>query len=84
VRAGLIPAITGRRDSAIAPAPRADARRALAPSTLLHLPGADARDLGQMVRLASLVPSYRLELGSDLARVAGLLAEFLSAPSAGG
>lgn len=57
----------------------AEALRALAPSTILMIPGRGAAGLAALARLVAAVPAYRLELGRDLDSIApavrGLLEE---------
>ena len=77
VRALLIPCETDRSATRVTPVPPEEAFKAFAPSTLFQLPGADnaaMRTMGQLVRT---VPSYRLELGKDLSRVADLILDLL-------
>lgn len=52
---------------------------ALAPSSVLQLPGAGTRVLKVMRQLCENVPSYVLELGSDLEGVPGVIEELLAA-----
>jgi hypothetical protein len=78
VKAMLIPTMADRATSTIVPASRADGLRAIAPSTLLQLPGAGSADLRQLTRLASHVPIHRLELGRDLDRAVAVITDFLA------
>jgi hypothetical protein len=77
LRALLLPRITGRRDSRLVPASPAAALSALAPTTLFQLPGDGHRAFHTLSALARALPSRWLELGTDLTRIPGVLAEVL-------
>ena len=67
VRAILLPRVVAERpDSRLVPTTAAAALLALAPSTVLQLPGAGAAALRAMAALVRAVPCFVLELGSDL------------------
>jgi hypothetical protein len=51
---------------------------ALAPTSILQLPGAGARALGVMRELCQRVPAFALELGADVDAIPGVLEELLS------
>jgi hypothetical protein len=67
LRAVLVPRVTGAPGHRIVPMARGRAFAALAPSTILQLPGAGARSLSAMRMLCDAVPVYALELGTDVA-----------------
>jgi hypothetical protein len=70
LRAILLPTVSGRPETSIERASTIAALRALAPSTLLQLPG-DGRDT--MMRLSALVrqvPAYTLKAGTDMRGIA--------------
>jgi hypothetical protein len=70
LRAILLPTVSGRPETSIEPASTIAALRALAPSTLLQLPG-DGRET--MMRLSALVrqvPAYTLKAGTDMRGIA--------------
>jgi hypothetical protein len=56
------------------PATRAEALRALAPTSLLQLPGAAHARMRAMARLVRSVPVFALEIGSDIAKVSSAVA----------
>jgi hypothetical protein len=66
LRAVLVPRITDRTRPRIVAAPRAAALMALAPSTIFQLHPQGGQALSAMARLVDRVPSYFLELGSDI------------------
>ncbi|MGH7717710.1 MAG: hypothetical protein ACREON_02545, partial [Gemmatimonadaceae bacterium] len=85
VRALVLPRIVSGTHARLSPVSRGEALRTLAPSSLLMLPFMPARHgFDKLVRLVERVPSYRLEMGSDLdaipARVGELL-ESIGAPA---
>lgn len=82
IRALVAPVIAPGGASRLAPASRGTALRALAPSTILQLPGAGGTALATMTRLVRRVPSYRLHLGHDLEALPSLLARAATAPEA--
>jgi len=69
VRAVLVPRVVATRATCVTPISAADGLLALAPSTIFQLPGAGASALRTLGRLTSRVPSFRLDVGSDLAGV---------------
>src|SRR5262249_31012879 len=82
LKAVLVPRVAAGAPAALKPVPAAEALLALAPSTILQLPGAGAdalRAIGDVVRR---VPCYRLDLGLDLARVPSMIAGLLGPRSA--
>jgi|WetSurMetagenome_2_1015567.scaffolds.fasta_scaffold05945_5 hypothetical protein len=78
LRAVVLPAITGNARSTIEPDSAAAAWKAMAPSTVLQLPGAGAPDLAAIAGLARSVPCFRLLLGSDWERIPSVIAEGLA------
>jgi hypothetical protein len=78
VRAVVLPRIVGRAGAHLSPVSRAEALRTLAPSSLLMLPFMPARrGFDTLVRLVERVPSYRLEMGSDLEAIPARVNELL-------
>lgn len=65
VRLILIPRVGDRLETRSAPATPAEAMRALAPSTLLQLPGTGRRTLDRLSAVAAGVPAHHLEVGTD-------------------
>lgn len=76
----LVPSLrVGKRRTVISPlASGAEAFFKLAPSSVLQLPGADAESLRFMRDLCSNVPTYRIELGSDLSHATESIRELLA------
>lgn len=77
IRAVLVPRVTGRRETSVRPASPATALAALAPSTLFQLRERDGNSLALMAELLRRVPSYSLELGTDLSEIAGVIVELV-------
>jgi hypothetical protein len=78
LRAVLVPRVTpGLVEASLHPASPADAFRALAPSTVfqMHTRGQDS--LARARRLLEKVPSYVLELGSDIASIPRTIADLV-------
>jgi hypothetical protein len=64
IRAIALPVLTDAARPNVMPIGRAEALRALAPSTLMQMPfGATADRFAELARLAASVPAFRLELG---------------------
>ena len=79
VRAVLAPRVTDGPRTTARQIRAAEALAALAPSTLLGLPIPDASAFGVMADLVRRVPSFRLELGSDLSSIAPAVRGILAA-----
>lgn len=77
VRALAVPAIMARADSAVTPAGQGTLLRALAPSSLFLVPGAERQRFAALAALTQRLPCLTLELGSDPAGVAGLVQQVL-------
>jgi hypothetical protein len=77
VRAVLLPQIADATATRIVPASPGECLRALAPSSLLSLPGARGEAFARTAALVRTVPSYHLLLGSDLPAIPRLLRRFL-------
>ncbi|MCA9518519.1 MAG: hypothetical protein KC635_26470, partial [Myxococcales bacterium] len=60
-----------------------EALRALAPSTLMQLPGDGARDFAALARVLRGLPAYHLDIGPRPAEALALLAPLLAVPEAG-
>jgi hypothetical protein len=82
VVAVVVPVIAGARRAWVEPSSPGSALLALAPSTILQLPGAGRGALATLARLVQRLPCYRLHLGGDLDRLPPLLAGVLAAPDA--
>jgi hypothetical protein len=77
VRAVFLPRVTHERDTRLQPATAFDAMFALAPTTIKHLEGDSQLAYAKMRALTQSVPSYWLELGTDLQQVPQVIERFL-------
>lgn len=66
IKAILLPKTSGAQTTRYRPASRAEAFRALAPSTIFQLTGAGARSSAELGQLARRIPSFHLDLGRDM------------------
>lgn len=82
LRAILVPRISGRPETTIEPSTPMAALRALAPSTLLQLPGEGRETMTRLSTLVRRVPIYTLNAGTDMRGIAqcveGLLQQLCS------
>jgi len=78
IKAILLPVITEEKETRLKPASAGEVLRALAPSTLLQLPGAGKADIKIMSRLIRKVPGYTLELGSDISSIHEVIKKAIS------
>lgn len=74
LRAILLPQITGGADSRLVPITRTEALRILGPTTLVEGGAPSGGALRAIIDLVGRVPAYRLELGTDPARVVDTVA----------
>ncbi|HEX9829651.1 MAG TPA: hypothetical protein VGB10_05515 [Bacteroidota bacterium] len=77
----FLPRVTEQEKAKLFVVSPSEAMKALAPSTLLQLPGARANAFHAMSTLVRKVPSYRLELGTDRQHGIQLIREFLESLS---
>lgn len=77
VKAVVAPHVVGTGPTRVIRITAAEALRALAPSTLWQLPGAEATAWAEMAALVRALPAYRLELGGDPAQTAGVVRALL-------
>jgi hypothetical protein len=78
LRSVLLPKISGRLDTRLAPASAAAALAALAPSTIFQMPGAAAGELGGIAAILRAVPAHVLEAGTHLAGIANAVTSLLT------
>jgi hypothetical protein len=78
IRAILIPQVTGKIDTQLIKATAGQALNALAPSTILQLPGANQTALKTMSRLVKQVPCYHLQLGTEITQIPQLISQLLT------
>ncbi|MBC7810883.1 MAG: serine kinase [Burkholderiales bacterium] len=80
LKAVLVPRITGEPQTHIKPTSRMNAMQALTISTMVQLSGADKAAFDGIADVIKQVPSFALELGTDLRQVVAALENFLAAP----
>ncbi|PZF76151.1 hypothetical protein DK847_13145 [Aestuariivirga litoralis] len=73
LRAVVVPMIVPGNGCTAEPLGRAEALRALAPSTLFQLPGERAKSFGAITAVLRELPCWRLRVGGDPSRAAGEL-----------
>jgi hypothetical protein len=78
LRAILIPQVTGKPDTQLIQATAGQALSALAPSTILQLPGATQTALKTMSGLVRKVPCYHLKLGTEITQIPQVIYQFLT------
>lgn len=79
LRALLVVRVTGRAETTLRAAGPASVLQELAPSTILQLKGADARDFKSMAELTRQVPGHWLDVGTDWRGVRETVARLLNA-----
>jgi len=77
IRAILLPRVTGARDTQLKPATAADAALALAPTTVAQLEGHSRETFAKIVAFSGSVPSYWLDVGTDLPQIAHVIVNHL-------
>lgn len=77
IRAILLPRVTGLVDTTVTPASARESLSALLLSTMHQLAGADEKTVTMINRLANALPSFTLELGSDLEQVPARISHLL-------
>jgi hypothetical protein len=78
VRTILLPRVMKRPETQIVRASSREALLALAPSSVMLLPGGGPRALQRLANLVGAVPAFKLELGYDYHRIPALIAEHAS------
>lgn len=73
----FIPKITGKGHTFLSPASPTDAFRALAPSTILQLPGFGHKTSEMIAKLVQAVPAFYLNLGNDPELVPEVIYDYL-------
>jgi len=74
----LLPRITGHRTTRVRRISPAKSLVSLAPSSIFYLPNAGPEDFQYMACFVRQVPSYVLELGTDISRIPDVILELLS------
>ena len=77
LKAILLPQITNEKKTRLRPASAGATLTALAPSTLLQLPGAGMEAIKTMSKLVNQVPGYILELGTDITQIPEVIQNLL-------
>lgn len=77
VRAVVLPRVVGIGPTSARPVSRTAALAALAPSTVLQLPGAGEPELHAVGRLVQEVPSYVMDIGEDMDAIPAVVASVL-------
>ena len=77
MRAIVVPRLTGGDVTRLVPTSHGEALAALAPSSILQLPGTRRTALHQQLALARSVPAYRLELGGPVEQIPQVVGELL-------
>ncbi len=87
LKAILLPRVMGQKDTTVEPVHSAEAVRALAPTSVIQLPGARHVSFGRMTEIVKRVPSFRLKSGLDLKQIPrtieALLTRIRNSPQAG-
>ena len=78
LRAIMLPTISGRDRTRVVPTSAARALLGLAPSTMLQMAGHNQPSLGAMTRLVERIPAFRLELGTNLSAIPGVVEAVLA------
>ena len=78
LRAIVLPRVGPHSSHRVSPASAGEAFTALAPSTVLQLPGVGARHLTAMRRLCEAIPAYTLELSPDIATIPDAITHLLA------
>ena len=77
IRAIFLPQVTGASETQLRPATAADAVLALAPTTVAQLEGHSRETFEKIVALSGSVPSYWLDVGTDLPQIARVIVNHL-------
>lgn len=77
IKAIFLPHITREKETRLRPATQMQALAALAPTSILHLEGDSRLAFDKMSALVKLVPSYWLDVGSNLDSIPGVITRFL-------
>ena len=78
VRAILWPRISGKIETRIVPVTSAKMLLAFAPSTILQMPVSGGEDFQMLARLVQKVPTYIIEAGTDMKKLADAIRQLVS------
>jgi hypothetical protein len=77
LKAILVPRISGKKDTSIRPASGMEALSAMAPGTMAQLPSSDGQDLKFMSTAVKQLPSFVIEVGTDLPQIPAAIVKLL-------
>ncbi len=77
IRAILVPEVDPEADIRLVPISGAAALTALAPSSILLLPGKDRQSFRQLSNLVRQLPAYKLQLGASIEQIPAVIKELL-------
>ncbi len=77
IRALLVPRVSDQRETTVHQVSALTGIRALAPSTMQQISGPDQSAWRAITSLAKQVPSYGIDIGSDLEMIPGVIADLL-------
>ncbi len=78
IKAILVPDVDTEADTRLVPISGAAALTALAPSSILLLPGKDRQAFRQLSQLVRRVPAYKLQLGASIENIPAVIKELLA------
>jgi len=78
LKAVLVPRVTGKFDTTLTPSSTTDSLRALMVSSMKQLAGAGPAAVKVMKNLVEQIPSFHLELGTDLKQIPETISELLT------
>lgn len=82
IRALVLPRVVDAPDSRLRAAAKGQALLALGPSSLLQIPSPGALGFERLTQLVESVPTYSLEIGTDLASIPKRMEELLTKAAA--
>lgn len=82
LRAILLPRVTGHPETQVRSVSAGESMRALFPSSVFSLPGARAQSVRLLAELTRKLPSFQLDLGTDLAAVPAKVLSVLNGATA--
>lgn len=77
LKAILIPRVAGTENSWVSEISKADALKALAPSSIFQLSGADSATFNNLVTLTRTIPTFRLNLGTSVNNIPEVISKLL-------
>ena len=82
LKAILLPYVTGESNTRFKRVSAGMALKALAPTSMFQLPGADQRSFQNMGELVRQLPCYQLELGTDIKAIPAIILDLLAGEGA--